>query len=53
MQDACAIAWCLESGDINFQVIQSLDQLIRQWMVAYQLPGLAVGIVKDNQIIYA
>ena len=34
-------------------MIEKIDKLIQQTIKAYDLPGLAVSLVKDKQVYYA
>lgn len=40
-------------GEAGVQLEESLTPFIKEVMQSYDLPGLAIGVVKDNEIIYA
>ena len=40
-------------GDIGKRIDEKLTPIIKNVMVSYDLPGLSIGIVKDNEVVYA
>jgi len=41
------------AADTSEKLREKLDQVIRQYQKVHQVPGIAVGVLKDNKIIYA
>ena len=40
-------------GETGAQLDTKLTPLIEEVMQAYDLPGFAIGVVKDNEVVYA
>ena len=39
--------------EINSTIEEKIESILHKTMHSYQIPGLAIGIVKDNKIVYA
>lgn len=38
--------------EIKNQIIENLDKVINEYMAKKRIPGLAIGVAYDNEVIY-